>query len=210
VIALPRLYAILDIDQAEHRGLAPVVLAQMWLDAGVRLFQLRAKKLTGGPMLDMADALVAVAASASALFIVNDRADVARMAGASGVHLGQDDLTPARVRPMVGDTTLIGLSTHNDQQLDDAQREPVDYLAIGPVFQTRTKANPDPVVGLDGVTRASVRSHRAGVPLVAIGGITLATAPRAIEAGADAVAVVADLLDDDPRARARQFVSALR
>jgi thiamine-phosphate pyrophosphorylase len=175
----------------------------------VKLVQLRAKTLAGGSCLALADAMVRRCRAAGARFILNDRADLAAMAGADGVHVGQNDLPPHAVRALVGETAWVGLSTHTDAQVDAACLEPVTYLAIGPVFATVTKARPDPCVALDGVQRAAARSHHAGLPLVAIGGITLATAPAVLGAGADAVAVISDLLAGDTADRVRAFLKAL-
>ena len=205
----PRLYAILDVDAAAARGFAPLPLLEAWLGAGVRLIQLRAKRLTAGPFLELADRVVSMARAAGAIVVINDRADVARMSGADGVHVGQDDLTAAVARSLLGPEAIVGVSTHTDAQVDLAATAPVSYLAIGPVFATTTKERPDPVVGLEGVGRARIRTRAAGLPLVAIGGITLENAGRVIDAGADAVAVIGDLLSGDPGARARAFVRAL-
>ena len=208
-MTLPRLYAILDVDVCESRGLDAREVFRVWLGAGVRLVQLRAKHLPSGRFLDLALALAPAATAAGATLIVNDRADVARFAGASGVHVGQGDLAPADARLVVGATALVGISTHNDEQARGTSNEPVDYVAIGPVFATSSKDRPDPAVGLDGVARA-----RAIVglprPVVAIGGITLDRARSVIDAGADSVAVISDLLDGDPAVRARDFLMALR
>jgi thiamine-phosphate pyrophosphorylase len=157
----------------------------------------------------VAEELARAARGAGATFIVNDRADVARLSGAAGVHLGQLDLVPRDARLVVGDAAVVGLSTHDDDQARRAADEPVDYVAIGPVFATSSKARPDPVVGLEGVMTARAIVARSRRPLVAIGGITLATAPGVIAAGADSVAVISDLLAGDPGARARQFLRAL-
>ena len=203
-----RLYAILDIDLTFSRGLAPLEVADAWLDAGVRLFQLRAKSMTGGPMLELADTLAAKAGKAGATFIVNDRADVAAMANADGVHVGQDDLPPAATRAIVGDRLYVGVSTHSLEQLRAAMAAPVDYVAIGPVFPTGSKANLDPVIGLEMVRQAAIIS--GALPLVGIGGVTLDRAPSVIAAGASSVAVISDLLSEDPRRRAADFLSALR
>jgi thiamine-phosphate pyrophosphorylase len=189
------------------RGLDPLTLADRWLDAGVRLFQLRAKTMASGPMLDLAEALARRADAAGATFVVNDRADIARLAGAGGLHVGQSDMAPADARLVVGTDMSIGRSTHTEAQVRVALGEPVDYLAIGPVFGTTSKDRPDPIVGLDGV-RMAVRLASAGRsprPVVAIGGITLETAPSVIAAGAASVAVIADLLTADPPARIRQW-----
>ena len=204
-----RLYAILDVDAANSRGHEPLGLLDAWLGAGVRLVQLRAKATDSGELLTLADDMAARCRLAGAMFIVNDRADIAMMAGAHGVHVGQDDLPPSDVRTVVGGKAIVGLSTHTDAQLDAACAEPVSYLAIGPVFGTTSKALPDPTVGLDMVERAARRAHKAGIPLVGIGGITLATAPAVIRAGADAVAVISDLLVGDVGERAREFLRGL-
>lgn len=201
---LPRFYPILDVDVATSRGLDPLAVLDAWLDAGVRLVQLRAKQMPGGPFLDLADACSRLATSAGAIFIVNDRVDVARLSGASGVHLGQDDLTPDAARALLPAPALIGWSTHNDEQVRAAAEMPVDYLAIGPVFGTRSKARPDPEVGLAGVRRAAALA--AGRPLVAIGGITAASAGSVLAAGASSVAVIGDVLHTDAGARARAFL----
>lgn len=140
-----------------------------------------------------------------ALLIVNDRADIAKLAGADGVHLGQDDLNPASARRILGEGGIVGRSTHTEAQLEKAAREPVDYVAIGPVFATSTKATGYDAVGLEMVRRAA----RCGRPVVAIGGITLENAPSAIGAGASSVAVIGDLLTGDPALRARAFVEEL-
>ncbi|MCH8319411.1 MAG: thiamine phosphate synthase, partial [Acidobacteria bacterium] len=140
-------------------------------------------------------------------FIVNDRADVAKLCGAAGVHLGQDDLPPDKARLFLGEASVVGFSTHNLEQAREAVSLPIDYIAIGPIFRTASKKEPDPVVGLEMIAR--VRSLTA-LPLVAIGGITLENAPAVVQAGANAVAVIGDLLQaDDIEARARQFLAAL-
>jgi thiamine-phosphate pyrophosphorylase len=206
---LPRLYPILDLDLVRARGLPPLDVLDAWLDAGVRLVQLRAKTGPAGRLLAVADAMVRRCRTAGARLIVNDRADVAAMAGAGGVHLGQEDLAPAAVRAFMDPAAWVGLSTHTDAQVDAGCREPVTYLAIGPVFSTATKDRPDPCVSLEGVERAAGLAHRAGLPIVAIGGITLATTPSVLRAGADAVAVIADLFTGDPADRAREYLQAL-
>jgi thiamine-phosphate pyrophosphorylase len=209
-VTLPRLYAILDADVCAVQGLNPPDIVRVWLDAGVRLIQLRAKSMPSGRFLALAEALAADASSAEATFIINDRADIARLARASGVHVGQADLPPADARRIVGEPAVVGFSTHNSGQARLALAEPVDYVAIGPIFLTTSKDRPDPVVGLDGVREARAIVTPSGRPLVAIGGITLERAPSVIEAGADAVAVISGLLGGgDPRARAREFLRVL-
>lgn len=204
--SLPRLYAILDVDLLRARGLDATSVARTWLDAGVRLIQLRAKTMATGPMLELADALVAAGHADAARVIVNDRADVARMSGADGVHVGQEDLSPTAVRALVGESAIVGLSTHTDAQVEAACDEPISYLAIGPVFESATKTQIYSPVGLDGVARAAARAREAGLPLVAIGGITLDTARSVIEAGAQSVAVISDLIGGDPSRRVRDFL----
>jgi len=205
-MVLPRLNAIVDVDAAARVGLGPVDLARAFVDGGARFLQLRAKHLSGAAFLETATAVVALGRAVQAIVIVNDRADIAKLAGADGVHVGQDDLTPAAARAILGDRAIVGLSTHTAEQIDRAAREPVSYLAIGPVFGTATKATGYDAVGLEMVARAA----RAGPPVVAIGGITLDTAGSVIAAGAASVAVIGDLLTGgDPAARARAFVGRL-
>ncbi len=142
--------------------------------------------------------------------IVNDRADIARLSGASGVHVGQDDLPPSAVRRLLGDRAIVGLSTHTPAQIAAAIAEPVDYVAIGPVYGTRTKDTGYDAVGLEMVRAAADAAGPRGLPVVAIGGITLERAPAVIAAGAASVAVITDLLiDGDPARRARAFVDRL-
>jgi len=207
---LPRLYAILDIDHVGSLGLDPHDVVRIWLDAGVRLVQLRAKSLGLGPGLELADAMAQACREAEAIFIVNDRVDVARLSGAAGVHVGQDDLSPEDARRLLPDAPWIGLSTHTDEQVTNGLTGAATYLATGPVFPTGTKTGASPVVGLEGVRRVAPLVRGSGRLLVAIGGITLATAPQVVDAGADSVAVIADLLrGGDVGGRARKFVQAL-
>jgi thiamine-phosphate pyrophosphorylase len=141
--------------------------------------------------------------AAAALYIVNDRADVALLIGADGVHLGQDDLPPDRVRRMVGSSLRIGYSTHNAGQLRAGDLEPVDYLAIGPVFPTGSKEKPDPVLGPEALFELRRLTRK---PLVAIGGVTRANAASVLEAGAEAVAVISDLLAEDLKGRLEEWL----
>lgn len=207
---LAPLYAILDVDLTRARGLSEREVFEAWLGAGVSLVQLRGKGLATAELLEIADALTARARAAGAILVVNDRADVARMAGAAGVHVGQSDLTPTDARAVVGPRAIVGVSTHNADEMERAVAAPVTYVAMGPVFATTSKARPDPVVGLEGIRRARARAAAAGLPLVAIGGITLASARSVLEAGATSVAVISDLLTNDPAARAREFLTVLR
>jgi thiamine-phosphate pyrophosphorylase len=200
------LYAI--FDPAVRLDLALGAMAGALLRAGVRVIQYRHKQKFRREHFDQCQALAKQIHEAGGLFIVNDRADVAVLCGADGVHLGQTDLPPGKARQFLGERSLIGYSTHTREQAALSARKPVDYLAIGPVFPTRTKQQPDPVVGLEVVSEVRALTAR---PLVAIGGITLDNAPTVLRAGADAVAVISDLLRaEDLESRALQFLEALR
>src|SRR6185436_5874902 len=197
-------------DAAARVGWPVIDLAKAFLDGGARFLQLRAKSMPGGQMLETATAIAGLARSCGARVIINDRADIARLSGADGVHVGQEDLAPGAVRAIVGDNAIVGLSTHTVDQLERAASEPVSYLAIGPVFGTTTKATGYDAVGLEMVREASRRAAERGLPLVAIGGITLDLAPSVIAAGAASVAVIGDLLSTgDPSKRTREFTEAL-
>jgi thiamine-phosphate pyrophosphorylase len=204
------LYAILDADVAAAAGWPILDLAAAYLRGGARLLQLRAKSMPGDAFFSTAAAVVQLARRHGARVIVNDRADVARLADADGVHVGQDDLTPAAVRTIVGDAATVGLSTHTLEQIDRAVEQPVNYIAVGPVFETATKATGYDAIGLDRVRDAARRARVRGLPLVAIGGISLENAGSVLEAGAASVAVIGDLLTGgDPEARVRAFVERL-
>ena len=207
---IPRLNAIVDVEAAARAGWRPMDLTRALLDGGARFLQLRAKHLPSAELLDLAAAIAELARPRGARLIVNDRADLARLANADGVHLGQDDLPPAAVRAIVGGDAIVGVSTHTLDQIDRAVAEPVSYVAIGPVFGTTTKATGYEAVGLEIVRAAAERAARRGLPLVAIGGITLATAASVIASGAASVAVIGDLLaTGDPEARTREYVVRL-
>lgn len=207
----PRLNAIVDVETAVRASWRPIDLAQAFLDGGARFLQLRAKVTPGAEFLEMAASIAERAHAAGALLIVNDRADIARLAGADGVHVGQEDLSPREVRSIVGDAAVVGLSTHTFEQLDAALDEPVNYAAVGPVFGTTTKASAADVIGLTMVCEAARRARARGIPLVAIGGITLERAVSVIEAGATTVAVISDLLaTGDPERQTRDFLIRLR
>lgn len=193
----PRLYAIFDAQRLAPEPVPEV--AESLLAAGVRMFQYRDKHGASRAVYDASQRLAAFARDAGAIFIVNDRADIALAAGADGVHLGQDDLPACKARKILSAGQLIGLSTHSLEQVEQANREPVDYVAFGPVFATRSKERPDPVVGLSGLRAARQLTSK---PLVAIGGIDLRNAGPALEAGADAVAVI-DALFSAPDIAAR-------
>ena len=208
---LPRLCAICDVDAAARAGWRPLDLAGAFLAGGARFLQLRAKNLPGGDSSRSRRPSWNWRTRQQAVLVVNDRADIARLAGADGVHVGQEDLAPRAVRALVGDAAIIGLSTHTVEQLDAAIDEPVDYLAIGPVFGTTTKATGYEAVGLERVRAAATRAAERGLPLVAIGGITLETAGAVIEAGATSVAVIGDLFSTgDPEARVQEYLTRLR
>jgi thiamine-phosphate pyrophosphorylase len=206
---LPRLYVIVDVEVAGRAGWTPRDLTDAYLSGGARLLQLRAKTLPSGAFLDLARELASLARTAGARLIVNDRADVAVLAAAAGVHVGQDDLPPHDVRTIAGESSLVGLSTHTREQIEEAVTSPISYFAIGPVYATGTKATGYDSVGLEAVAHAAARGRSAGLPVAAIGGITLATAPAVIAAGAATVAVITDLLTEDPEARVRDYLAAL-
>lgn len=205
---LPRLYAIVDVDVCARHAREPREVGRQFLAGGARLIQLRAKAVPSGAFLDLASAMAEDAAAAGAALVVNDRADLAVLARAHGVHVGQDDLAPADVRRLMGADALVGLSTHSEEQFETGLGEPVSYLAVGPVFGTGTKDTGYDAVGL-ALVRAAAGRAAGRVPIVGIGGITLERAPLVIDAGAAAVAVIADLMAADLEARARQFVAAL-
>jgi thiamine-phosphate pyrophosphorylase len=198
--ALKIFYPILDTETAARRGIGPVSAAARILEAGARILQLRHKGVFSRDIFQQAREIAALCRQADALFVMNDRADVARLVGAAGLHLGQDDLSPTDARRVAGDDLFIGFSTHNEAQLSAASNEPVDYLALGPIFGTSSKLNPDILVGLEELRRLRPMTAR---PVVAIGGITRANARSVLEAGADSLAVIADLFPEDANIRAR-------
>jgi thiamine-phosphate pyrophosphorylase len=181
-----RLYPIIDTLGDPQR--THVALAEAVLQAGVPLLQLRIKDEPTGRFVELARCVQGLAERHGARLIINDRADVAQLVGAAGVHLGQDDLPVDAARQILGAQKLIGLSTHNLAQAEAAARQGIaDYIGFGPIFPTTSKQPPDPVVGLAGLS--DVRS-RVGIAIVAIGGITAATLPSLLSAGADAAAVI--------------------
>lgn len=196
--ALPRLYAIADASFGDCVRIAEALFA-----GGARLVQVRNKKAGAGELLDQVERILA-AAPTDARVIVNDRVDVALLAKAHGVHLGQSDLPPVEARRILGPGPIIGFSTHNIDQAIEADTLPVDYIAAGPVFRTSTKDNPDPVLGIAEL-RVICRAVRK--PVVAIGGITLERVQEVLAAGAHSVAVIRDLLAHENIARrVRDFV----
>ena len=200
---LPRLYAILDSANFPDTE-ALCLSAGELVAAGVPLLQYRNKSDNARQILDQARELRRRLGS-SVKLIMNDRADLSLTAAFDGVHIGQDDLSPEGARRLIGNSLWLGVSTHNPEQLAAADKTAADYLAIGPVFSTRSKANPDPVIGLEGVRRARALTHK---PLVAIGGITRENCRSVIEAGADTVAVISDLIRE-PRKSAEEFFRIL-
>lgn len=207
----PFLHAICDADVCERAGWTVPELASACLDGGATCLQIRAKHAASDWLLRCVDSVVTRSgAYEGALVIVNDRADIARGAGASGVHVGQEDLSPAAVRRILGDQALVGLSTHTAAQLEGALAQPISYVAIGPVFQTDTKRTGREAFGLDGVRARANMPRSRGLPVVAIGGITLDRAASVMNAGANAVAVITDLLaSGDPRARVAAYMRVL-
>lgn len=203
-ISLPRLYSILDAAFfLSTRDL--VDYAKALAAGGCTLLQYRNKGGNARVMLEQARELKKCLGD-SVRWMMNDRADLCLAAEFDGVHVGQEDLSPESVRKIIGPDRWLGVSTHNPEQLREADLTSADYLAIGPVFSTSSKDKPDPVVGLEGVRRARALTQK---PLVAIGGITRANAASVIEAGADSVAVISDLLRA-PRKSAEEFFRILR
>jgi thiamine-phosphate pyrophosphorylase len=203
-LVLPRLYVIIDaslLKQSEKE------CAEKLAAAGVRLLQYRDKQASARELLEKTRAIAEVVCPHGTLFFVNDRPDVAHLAGASGVHVGQHDLSAEQARDVIGAEKLVGVSTHNLEQFAAAASTSADYIAVGPVFETRTKVNPDPVVGTELIRRARTLTDK---PIVAIGGITLDRAGEMIAAGADSVAVISDiLLAPVPSERAAEYIALL-
>jgi thiamine-phosphate pyrophosphorylase len=203
-LVLPRLYVILD---AALVTIPETECAEKLAAAGVRLLQYRNKRASARELFESSKRLSSLLIPKGVTFVVNDRADVAAAAEASGVHVGQEDLGVEAARSVIGEGKLLGVSTHNTEQFKEAAATSADYVAVGPVFSTSTKANPDPVVGIELIRRVRPLTDK---PIVAIGGITLERAAEVIRAGADSVAVISDiLLASDPGQRARQYIELL-
>ena len=200
---VPRLYAILDAACFPNGDLL-FAAAEELSSAGIALLQYRNKSGNARQMLDQARHLK-LRVGGRLKLIMNDRADLCLAAAFDGLHVGQDDLSPEAARRIIGPDRILGLSTHNPEQLAAADQTSADYLAIGPVFSTISKTNPDPVVGLEGVRRARALTRK---PLVAIGGITRQNARSVIDAGADSVAVISGLIPE-PRKSAEEFLRIL-
>ena len=203
-LVLPRLYVILDaalITSPERDCAASLA------EAGVRLLQYRNKSAPARQYLESSRELADALRPQGVTFIVNDRPDVAFLAGASGVHVGQDDLDVEQARRVIGSDKLVGVSTHNLEQFQRATASSADYFAVGPVFNTSSKANPDPVVGVDFIRKVRSLTDK---PIVAIGGVSLERAASVIEAGADSVAVISGILSaPNPAQRAHQYLETL-
>jgi thiamine-phosphate pyrophosphorylase len=203
MIVLPRLYAIADASCFADAN-AMLSACEQWVAAGVRLLQYRDKRGNAREMFDHAKELKR-RFPPSVKLIMNDRADICLAAGFDGVHVGQDDVSPQGARRVIGPKLWLGVSTHNATQVREAEASPADYIAVGPVFTTVSKQNPDPVIGLDGVRQARGFTSK---PLVAIGGITRENCRSVIEAGADVVAVISHLVHE-PGKSAEEFLRIL-
>jgi thiamine-phosphate pyrophosphorylase len=200
-LVFPRLYAIIDPSLLTISELA---MAEELAEAGVELIQYRDKTASSRQYFEISRKLSSVLGSRNVRLIVNDRPDIALLAGAGGVHVGQDDLGVEDARAICGRDRWVGISTHTLDQLAAADRTSADYIAIGPIFPTATKKNPDPVVGTELLRKARQMTKK---PLVAIGGITLERAAEVYRAGADSLAVIRDLIcAPNPGARAREFL----
>ena len=203
-LVLPRLYVILDTGLMKQSS---EVTAKQFIDVGVRALQYRDKRGAAREFLRGAKVVAEMSRQAAAEFFVNDRPDIAVLSGASGVHLGQDDLSVEQARALVGNERWVGVSTHNEQQFREALQTSADYIAVGPVFATSSKENPDPVVGTEFLRKMRLLTAK---PIVAIGGITLERAAEVIAAGADSLAVISDiLLAEEPAKRAAEFLKIL-
>lgn len=192
---IARFYPILDTGLLARRRITPEDAARALLSANAKTVQFRHKDPFTAATFDTAARIAALCRAAGAQFVLNDRADLAHLLEDAGVHVGQQDLAPRDVRRVTGPGRLLGFSTHNEAQLRAAAAEPVDYLALGPIFATGSKENPDPEVGVAELRR--LRPLAGELPLVAIGGITLARADAVYAAGADSIAVIGDLFPEN-------------
>jgi thiamine-phosphate pyrophosphorylase len=208
---LPRFYPILDTAALESRGFSVLESARMLIESGARILQYRHKRAFTQNRYDEAAQIANECRSAGITFILNDRADFAKLLHA-GLHIGQQDLPPAAARQILGPAPLLGFSTHNESQLRTGAQSPADYLALGPIYATTSKEKPDPTVGLTDLARLRNLTRK---PLVAIGGITIENAGEVLAAGADSLAVISRLLPDSPdlrllSARIREWLNATR
>jgi thiamine-phosphate pyrophosphorylase len=190
-LRLPRLYPILDAGLLLRAGLSIESFARELRKAGIRFLQYRDKEATDEVVLERAALLRTIFPVSDSCLILNDRVSLVSTARYDGIHVGQEDRSPAQTRATLGPEVLIGVSTHSEEQLRMANHGPADYVAVGPVFATASKLDPDPVVGVEGVRAARAMTTK---PLVAIGGITRSNCAAVIEAGADSVAVISDLI----------------
>ena len=207
-LVFPPLYAI--IDAALLKKTSELSFVEMMAESGVELLQYRNKRASSRELFEASQSISATLSrlakpgSYKPSFIVNDRADIAVLANAQGVHVGQQDLNVEEARAIVGPDNLVGVSTHSLEQLEAADKTSADYIAFGPIFPTSSKENPDPVVGLHLLREARQRTRK---PIVAIGGITLERAAEVFRAGADSLAVARDLIvSENPAARAQFFL----
>jgi thiamine-phosphate pyrophosphorylase len=194
-LRIPPIYPILDTGTLERRGLDPLDAAKALLEGGARILQYRHKTFWSQSAFNEAKQIAELCRQTGALFIINDRADYALYLSDlnAGLHLGQDDLLPADARKVIGPDPIIGFSTHNAAQMEAALTYPVDYVAYGPIFPTTTKERPDPATGIEALREIRTLTTK---PLIAIGGITRENAPDCLRAGADSVAIIADLFPD--------------
>jgi thiamine-phosphate pyrophosphorylase len=202
----PFLYPVIDTQVCAARTQDPIALARAYLAGGARVLQLRCKTEGSGAFLGLADRLVPLVRAHGAMLIINDRPDIARLSGAAGVHVGQEDLSVADARLAGGADLIVGVSTHDAAQVDAALEGSASYIAVGPIFGTTTKDTGYGARGLELVRYAAGR----GKPVVAIGGITVERAASVVEAGASGVAVITDLLvGGNPEAQTRRFVAVM-
>ncbi len=206
-LQLPPFYPIIDTGFLARMRIEPATVARALASGGAGIAQFRHKGPYSRAVFEQAEEVAAILRAAEIPLVINDRADIALMVAAAGVHVGQDDLEVFKVRSLVGDSAAIGLSTHNEDQLRAGSRTGADYLAIGPIFETASKENPDPPVGVSRLQRLRSLSAK---PLVAIGGIQLTNAQQVLAAGADSVAVISDLVGEDLNGRIRDWVELTR
>lgn len=190
-LVLPKIYPITDVSLA---GISHGEQVGRLIAGGATFIQLREKHASPRDFFEAAKPAIEIARKNNVMIIINDRVDIARALGADGVHLGQDDLPPNAAREVLGPDAIIGFSTHSVEQAIDAAGLRIDYIAIGPIFETKTKENPDPIVGLDGL--AEVKKNIGNIPLVAIGGIDLDNVLDVLAAGADSIALVSAIIGD--------------
>lgn len=187
--SLPKIYSITDVSITKLSHLEQV---KQLIKGGAKIIQLREKTASSGEFYEAAQEVMLFARERNVKIIINDRVDIALAVGADGVHLGQNDLPPDQARKILGEKAIIGFSTHNIEQALEAVRLPINYLAIGPIFATNTKENPDTIVGIEGLSK--VREAIGDFPLVAIGGINFENARDILANGADSIAVISAIL----------------